>query len=73
MRVSEVLSYHMKESEELKNAKDKLDEQVKELRGTQEMHQQLVQSKVVENRKQKAQIKQVCAGHELAWVTRPMI
>lgn len=59
VRVSEVLSYHMKESEELKNAKDKLDEQVKELRGTQEMHQQLVQSKVVENRKQKAQIKQL--------------
>ncbi|XP_072030872.1 LOW QUALITY PROTEIN: basal body-orientation factor 1-like [Amphiura filiformis] len=57
VRVNEVLSYHMKESEELKNTKDKLAEHVKRLEGERELHEQLVQDKVVETKKQKQQIK----------------
>ena len=57
--MNEVLSYHMKEAEELKSAKDKLADEVKRLEGERELNEQLVQDKVVETKKQKQKIKEV--------------
>ncbi|KAJ8045051.1 Basal body-orientation factor 1 [Holothuria leucospilota] len=59
VRVNEALGYHIKESEELKAAEERLAKENKELKEGKELNELLVQEKVVENKRQKTQIKEL--------------
>lgn len=59
VRLSEALSYHMKEGEVLKKLRDKLQEENEQLRGDKELNDMMVQEKIVQVKQQKEQIRQV--------------
>lgn len=56
VRLNEALGYHIKEAEELKAQRDKLKEEVEELRSQKELNDSTVKEKVTESKKQKHQI-----------------
>ncbi|XP_045186628.2 basal body-orientation factor 1-like [Mercenaria mercenaria] len=57
VRLSEALSYHMKEGEVLRKQKEKLEEENELLRGDKEINEMMVQEKVSQTKNQKQQIK----------------
>nr|XP_034325029.1 basal body-orientation factor 1 isoform X5 [Crassostrea gigas] len=59
VRLSEALSYHMKEGEVLKKLRDKLQEENEQLRGDKELNDMMVQEKIVQVKQQKEQIRQL--------------
>ena len=59
MRLSEALSYHMKEGEVLKKLRDKLQEENERLKGDKELNDMMVQEKIVQVKQQKEQLRQV--------------
>jgi len=59
VRLSEALSYHMKEGEVLTKAREKLEEEVAALRGDKQVNDVLVQEKVAQSKNQKQQIREV--------------
>lgn len=59
VRLSEALSYHMKEGEVLKKLRDKLQEENEQLRGDKELNDMMVQEKIIQVKQQKEQIRQL--------------
>jgi len=59
VRLSEALSYHMKEGELLKKQKERLEEESEHLRGDKEINDMMVQEKVSQTKNQKQSIKDV--------------
>ncbi|XP_071833774.1 basal body-orientation factor 1-like [Apostichopus japonicus] len=59
VRVNEALGYHIKESEELKALEERLAKENKQLKEGKELNEFLVKDKVVENKRQKSQIKEL--------------
>lgn len=59
VRLSEALSYHMKEGEVLKKLRDRLQEENEQLQGDKELNDMMVQEKIVQVKNQKEQIRQV--------------
>ncbi|XP_006815796.1 basal body-orientation factor 1-like [Saccoglossus kowalevskii] len=59
VRLSEALNYHVKEANELKKAKEALEEESGGLRGDKDLNTQLVEGKIIECKRQKHQIKEL--------------
>nr|XP_022332139.1 basal body-orientation factor 1-like isoform X3 [Crassostrea virginica] len=59
VRLSEALSYHMKEGEVLKKLRDKLQEENERLKGDKELNDMMVQEKIVQVKQQKEQLRQL--------------
>lgn len=59
VRLSEALSYHMKEGEMLKKQKERLEEENEQLQGDKEINDMMVQEKVSQTKNQKQSIKDV--------------
>ncbi|XP_078313515.1 basal body-orientation factor 1-like isoform X3 [Crassostrea virginica] len=59
VRLSEALSYHMKEGEVLKKLRDKLQEENEQLKGDKELNDMMVQEKIVQVKQQKEQLRQL--------------
>ncbi|KAL4237666.1 hypothetical protein ACF0H5_002380 [Mactra antiquata] len=57
VRLSEALSYHMKEGEVLKKQKQKLEEENEALKGDKEINEMMVHEKVAQTKNQKKEIK----------------
>ncbi|XP_077997345.1 basal body-orientation factor 1-like [Glandiceps talaboti] len=57
VRLNEALTYHMKESDEMKKAKEALEEELAEIKGQKDVNDHLVEDKVVEAKRQKQQIR----------------
>jgi N-acetylmuramoyl-L-alanine amidase len=59
VRLTEALSYHMREGEVLKRNKDKMEAENESLRGDKELNDLMIQDKVVQTKQQKDAIKKV--------------
>ncbi|XP_070571083.1 basal body-orientation factor 1-like isoform X2 [Ptychodera flava] len=57
VRLNEALSYHMKDAEQLRKAKEALEKENEDLKGGKDLNDHLVESKVIEVKKQKEQIR----------------
>ena len=64
VRLNEALNYHVKEADELKAEKEKLVKENSQLKGDRELQDQLIQEKVVGNKKQKKQINDVSSNYD---------
>ncbi|XP_013388908.1 basal body-orientation factor 1 [Lingula anatina] len=58
VRLSEALGFHVKESDELRSRKKKLEEENEHLTGEKELHEALVQEKVIKSKQQKQALKE---------------
>lgn len=59
VRLSEALSYHMKEGVVLRRQTTRLEEENEQLRGDKEINEMMVQEKVAQSKHQKQQIRDV--------------
>lgn len=59
VRVTQALSYHVEEADELRKRVTKLERENEQLRGNQELNEMLVQQKVSQSQKNKQTIKEV--------------
>lgn len=59
VRLSEALSYHMREGEVLKKQRERLEEENGHLQGDKEINDMMVQEKVAQSKNQKQTIKEV--------------